>query len=162
MYFTGRGVQFGYQDCAVAAMWWGKAAEQGIAAAQYNFGIMHRRRGCGVRETMRGREVVSKGCRSGSRRGAVRPRCQLRRRRGVPQDDAEAAKWYRKAADQGHANAQFNLGLYYDLGRVYRTTTSRRSSGIAKRPTKIMFARRTTSERCTATATAYRATKLSR
>ena len=33
--------------------------------------------------------------------------------RGVPQDDAEAAKWYRLAADQGQANAQFLLGVMY-------------------------------------------------
>jgi uncharacterized protein len=31
----------------------------------------------------------------------------------VPEDDAEAVKWYRKAAEQGYANAQFNLGLMY-------------------------------------------------
>lgn len=36
---------------------------------------------------------------------------------GVPQDDAEAVKWYRQAAEQGHAKAQFNLGLMYALGR---------------------------------------------
>ena len=36
---------------------------------------------------------------------------------GVPQDDAEAAKWYRKAADQGDAVAQNNIGLMYDNGR---------------------------------------------
>ena len=29
---------------------------------------------------------------------------------GVPQDDAEAVKWYRLAAEQGDASAQFNLG----------------------------------------------------
>jgi TPR repeat protein len=29
---------------------------------------------------------------------------------GVPEDDAEAVKWYRKAAEQGLAGAQFNLG----------------------------------------------------
>ena len=39
--------------------------------------------------------------------------------RGVPQDYAEAMKWYRKAADQGHARAQFNLGfMYYDYKGV--------------------------------------------
>ena len=32
---------------------------------------------------------------------------------GVPQDYAQAVKWYRKAAEQGYANAQFNLGLMY-------------------------------------------------
>ena len=35
---------------------------------------------------------------------------------GVPQDDAEAVKWYLKAAEQGNVKAQFNLGLMYDDG----------------------------------------------
>ena len=36
--------------------------------------------------------------------------------RGVPQDHAEAVRWYRLAAEQGHAGAQANLGLRYDGG----------------------------------------------
>ena len=36
---------------------------------------------------------------------------------GVPQDDAQALKWYRLAADQGIAAAQSYLGLMYDYGR---------------------------------------------
>ena len=36
--------------------------------------------------------------------------------RGVPQDHAEAAKWYRLAADQGVAVAQYNLGVRYAVG----------------------------------------------
>ena len=36
---------------------------------------------------------------------------------GVPQDDTEAAKWYRRAAEQGHAVGQYQLGLYYAEGR---------------------------------------------
>ncbi len=35
---------------------------------------------------------------------------------GVPEDDAEAVKWFRKAAEQGHAGALFNLGVMYDDG----------------------------------------------
>ena len=35
---------------------------------------------------------------------------------GVPENDAEAVKWFRKAADQGHAAAQFNLGYMYATG----------------------------------------------
>lgn len=35
----------------------------------------------------------------------------------LPQDYAEAAKWYRLAADQGDAQAQYNLGVMYDLGQ---------------------------------------------
>ena len=36
--------------------------------------------------------------------------------RGVPEDDAEAVRWYRRAAEQGHAGAQYFLGLMYDYG----------------------------------------------
>jgi TPR repeat protein len=35
---------------------------------------------------------------------------------GVPQDYAEAAKWYRRAAEQGYAKAQYNLGVMYYNG----------------------------------------------
>ena len=35
---------------------------------------------------------------------------------GVPQDDAEAERWYRLAADQGHADAQYSLGTLYAGG----------------------------------------------
>jgi uncharacterized protein len=36
---------------------------------------------------------------------------------GVPQDDAEAVKWYRRAADQGLAGAQSGLGSLYNEGK---------------------------------------------
>ena len=35
---------------------------------------------------------------------------------GVPENDAEAVKWFRKAAEQGVARAQFNLGFMYANG----------------------------------------------
>jgi len=35
---------------------------------------------------------------------------------GVPEDDAEAVRLYRLAAEQGDANAQNNLGFMYDNG----------------------------------------------
>lgn len=39
-----------------------------------------------------------------------------RQGQGVPKDDAEAVKWYRKATEQGFAGAQTNLGLMYNKG----------------------------------------------
>ncbi len=36
--------------------------------------------------------------------------------RGVPEDDAEAVRWYTLAAEQGHAAAQSNLGVMYANG----------------------------------------------
>ena len=35
---------------------------------------------------------------------------------GIPQDDAEAVRWYRLAAEQGSATAQYNLGVMYGTG----------------------------------------------
>ena len=37
--------------------------------------------------------------------------------RGVPQDNEKAIAWYRKAAEQGHAIAQCNVGWMYENGR---------------------------------------------
>lgn len=35
---------------------------------------------------------------------------------GVPKDSSLAVKWFSKAAEQGNANAQFNLGYMYQMG----------------------------------------------
>ncbi|MEG1788763.1 MAG: tetratricopeptide repeat protein, partial [Kiritimatiellia bacterium] len=35
---------------------------------------------------------------------------------GVARDEAEAVKWYRMAAAQGYAAAQYNLGVCYAKG----------------------------------------------
>ena len=35
---------------------------------------------------------------------------------GVPEDYREAMKWFRKAAEQEHASAQFNMGVMYHDG----------------------------------------------
>ena len=35
---------------------------------------------------------------------------------GVPKDHAEAAQWFRKAADQRHVKAQHALGILYYRG----------------------------------------------
>ena len=37
--------------------------------------------------------------------------------RGVGVDCAEAASWFRRAAEQDHAGAQYNLGVCYYMGR---------------------------------------------
>jgi len=35
---------------------------------------------------------------------------------GVPENDSEAVKWYRKAAAQGYVEAQLSLGMMYGRG----------------------------------------------
>ena len=39
-----------------------------------------------------------------------------KRCRQVPEDDVEAVRWFRMAAEQGHAGGQSNLGLMYANG----------------------------------------------
>ena len=56
-------------------------AEQGVATAQYNLGVMYA---------------------DGD---------------GVPENGAEAVKWFRKAAAQGDADAQSKLGFMYGTGK---------------------------------------------
>ena len=43
---------------------------------------------------------------------------------GVAQDYSAAMKWYRMAADQGYADAQYNLGLMYYYGQGVPQNTS--------------------------------------
>lgn len=45
---------------------------------------------------------------------------------GVPQDHAEAARWYRRAADQGHPQAQLILAASYAVGYDLEETIDRR------------------------------------
>ena len=40
----------------------------------------------------------------------------LRHGGGVPKDATKAVEWYQKAAAQGHAGAQRNLGVMYEHG----------------------------------------------
>ena len=65
--------------------------------------------------------------------------------REVPQNDAEAVRWYRLAADQGNAVAQVNLGWMYLNGRgvsrdcqeAHRLTELASASGLAEATTAL-------------------------
>ena len=40
----------------------------------------------------------------------------LRGRQGVPQNEETAVKWFKRAAEQGHAKSQSNLGVMFYKG----------------------------------------------
>ena len=111
MYRDGRGTR---RNDAKAIAWYRKAAEQGYAPAEYNLGSDVRPgRGCEGR-SRDGREVVPPGGRSRQRRGAGQAR---RDRRSLTGTYEEAFLWFSKAADQDDADAAFNVGSLYYLGR---------------------------------------------
>jgi len=66
-----------------------------------------------------GDRVVSQGGGSGLRRRAVQPRRRVRKGTRRAADYAQAIVWFRKAADQGYAAAQYNLGVSYAAGQDY-------------------------------------------
>ena len=92
-------------------------ADQGIAEAQFNLGVMYAK-GTGVAQDY---TKAVKWFRKAAEQGYADAQFNLgvvyANGQGIAQDYSEAAKWYRKAADQGVAFAQLNLGLMYYSGQ---------------------------------------------
>ncbi len=99
MYYQGKGVP---QDYAEAARWYWKAAEQGSVDAQFLLGFMHDK-GQGVLKTPRKPSGGSTSCWLAAGHAGAQY-CYLGAMfdegRGITKDYAEAARWYRKAAEQ--------------------------------------------------------------
>ena len=112
MYFLGHGVT---QDKKEAVRLYRKAADQGLAEAQYALGRIYSE-GEGV-----DREEAAKWFRKAAEQGEVDAQFHLGSAyssgEGVTQDKKEAVKWFRKAAEQGHMIAQFFLGWTYQMGK---------------------------------------------
>ena len=144
MYDKGQGVP---QNYAEAVKWYRLAADRASHRAVQSrpHVLQWPGRAAGLR---RGAEVVSPRCRPGRRRRAEQPRRHVRKGQGVPQDYAEAVKWYRLAADQGNASAQNNLGFMYErpgraagLRRGAEVVSPRGGPGIAWRRTISAYVR---------------------
>ena len=84
--------------------------------AQYNLGVLYDD-GEGVpRTSPRRRRGSARPQTKGMRRRSTTSACSTPTAREFPRTSAQAAAWYRKAADQGHAVAQYNLGVLYRDG----------------------------------------------
>jgi len=103
-------------DFATALKEWEPLAEQGLAKAQFNLGVMHEY-GDGVPQDYK--EAV-RLYRLAADQGFAKAQFNLgvmyEYGHGVPQDYKEAVRLYRLAAEQGFADAQYNLGTYYANG----------------------------------------------
>jgi len=100
------------KDSPEAVKWIRKAAEQGYASAQYDFGYMYLN-GDGV---MKDRFEALKWIRKAAEQGYANAQWKLAMTYYSARENSEAVKWYRKAAEQGHGNAQFSLGWFYANG----------------------------------------------
>jgi TPR repeat protein/DNA-binding response OmpR family regulator len=84
------------ENYAEALNWYRRAAEQGHVEAQFSVGLCY---------------ALGKGV------SQDHAEARARYWNASDQDLTEAVKWFRTAAEQGHAEAQFNLGLHYAFGR---------------------------------------------
>jgi TPR repeat protein len=113
LYGEGLGVR---QDYATAMIWCRKAADQGLAPAQYTLGVAYRD-GQGVRQNYAEAMTWIRKAADQGLMGAQRDLgYQYLVGRGTKQDYVEAMLWSRKAADQGDALAQNNIGVLYEHG----------------------------------------------
>ncbi|HAM72148.1 MAG TPA: hypothetical protein DCM86_10940 [Verrucomicrobiales bacterium] len=104
-------------DLGGAARWFQRAADQGVAEAQYRLAVCYLN-GQGVAQDP---DKATLFLRKAAEQGHAGAQDSLGVRyatgQGVPQNDTEAVKWFRRAAEQGHPVGQFNLGLAYAQGR---------------------------------------------
>ncbi len=91
-------------------------AEQGLAAAQFNLGLLYAN-GQGVpKDDAQARQWYEKAAAQGHADAQVNLGILLVYGRGVPQDYKMAVYWLRLSANQGNDLAQRKLGLMYERG----------------------------------------------
>lgn len=99
-------------DYAEAAKWFQKAADQGIAEAQFNLGAMCYN-GFGVpQDYAEAMKWFQKAADQGNAQAQNSLGVMYKNGYGVPKNYAKAKQWYRKAADQGYKNAIEALKLF--------------------------------------------------
>jgi TPR repeat protein len=112
LYAQGLGVS---RDLNVAANWYRKSANQGNAEAAFALGQMYSR-GWGIprddADAIRWFQMANSVDTDGPPTDWM-----ILEGYGMPQDAARAAYWYGVAAEKGHPEAQFNLGLLYASGK---------------------------------------------
>ena len=103
-------------DHVEAVKWVRKAAEQGLAGAQNELGLMYKN-GRGVDQSYeKAAEWVQKAAEQEYAGAQYNLGLMYDNGRGVDQSYEKAVEWYLKAAKQGLASAQNNLGVMYNNG----------------------------------------------
>jgi TPR repeat protein len=114
LYENGVGV---LKDIEQAIDWYTKAAEEGVAQAQYLLGELYDNHSYINEKNQR---ESAKWTEKAAEKGHVQAQHKLsyvyNYGRGVHKDHKQAIKWCRKAAEQGYVSAQVELGHQYSYG----------------------------------------------
>jgi TPR repeat protein len=110
MYRDGKGTR---RNDAKAMAWYRKSAEQGYAPAAYNLGLMYAQ-GEGAKPDP---AAAQTWFRRAAENGSVEAQVKLAEIAVLEEKFEEAFLWFSKAADQDDADAAFNVGSLYYVGR---------------------------------------------
>ncbi len=106
------------QDYAEAARWYREAADQGIAEAQNNLGLMYAQ-GLGVpRDPRRAAELWKQAADNDYGLAQYNLALAVFRGEGVSRDERVAVIWFERAARAGLPDAQYAMGQLMRLGRA--------------------------------------------
>jgi localization factor PodJL len=107
-YAEGRGVP---ADMATAAVWFARAAEAGLAPAQFRLGAMYEK-GVGVKRNLTEARRLYRAA-AGKGHATAMHNIAVLYTEGVDgkPDFAAAVEWFRKAAEHGVGDSQFNLAV---------------------------------------------------
>lgn len=103
------------RDDRIAAIWFGKAAEQGNAEAQYQLGNLYENSNL-PKDYKAAVSWYHKAAQQGSAKAQARLGFFYSKGIGVPKNMNEALLWSGKAAFQGNADAQAWIGSIYESG----------------------------------------------
>ena len=122
---VGEAFYFGFNGFPInkneAVKWYRRAAEQGIAEAEYNLAnCYHNGEGVKTNE-VEARKWWRQAAEQNSKEAQFNLGISYEFGIGIPSDLQEAVKWYQKAADQGIDQAQYNLGNMYFNGHGVET-----------------------------------------
>lgn len=132
-YLAGVGVA---PDFRQAVDWLQQAADQGDAKAQWNMGSIFASGRGGIKRDLPAAFAL---CNKAAASGFVPAQATVGALFTRTRDFEQAARWLRKAADQGDPEAQYNLGIAYikgqgvpaDLGQAFRWMVLAAEQGIA-------------------------------
>lgn len=103
-------------DLEAATSYLRRAAQKGVAPAQYDLGKLYER-GQGVdRDLIEARNLIGKAAEAGHVGAMYDYALFLAEGEGGPKSEPEAVKWFEKAAAHGLVDAQYNLGVVHAEG----------------------------------------------
>ena len=112
-YYEGKGIA---QDFAAAANWYQKAADKGLAPAQYRLGTLFER-GKGVRRDLNiALGWYERAAEAGNIKSMHNAAVLYAGNDAGRPDYAKAARWFSEASNHGLRDSQYNLAVLYERG----------------------------------------------